>query len=1128
GDDRGGGGDDRGGGGDDRGGGGDTGGGDLALRSGSTTYARVRAEVGGTMAGSTRTRVAFATGATTTEQVVGGRPPRLVGTEAGDVGGTTVVAHAVDHDAEGRVSHLDRVAVVDDPAHRLAGIGDLRFEYDGEGRLATGRRYHGALPMVTSVEGDAGHAGDAGATFDYDADGRRVARHDGHGTTRYRYDLFDQLAAVERPDGARVSYHYDGFGRLVGRTEGTRTVHYLVGIDGHRMAEADGHGRVTRSYLWLGDQCVARVDGPVGGPLAATFHRGPCGRPAAVGDAEGRLTAIGADDPFGADCVPVDGEPGFGGLFGDPATGLLHASSRWLDPASAQFLTPDTWFGEDAARRAPAALRRGLDHLPGGPGTAVGLTPAQAYAWCGYDPLNAVDPTGHNWFGLIFTTISSLLWGMQATSLALEMWVIDFILDIIQVFPLFRPAWDKDGYWETSFFNMAAPTASYRLMVPFAFWFNGLLRGPRAFTMGNVVWAGANSLRDLETTAARDVVKCPEIATTVTATTAAAAGMVMRARNPGTLVTGSVAAATLDRVTGGAVGAPAGAPLGRVLAVNDVVAVKIVGATTDELRQVTGVGPPIVLDRALPAAFGGRNVEVRRLDPGILRLTNGDASLARTVALVRGQTAHFATQVPERFFASDTVTVDEFLPSGAPLTTAAAVAAEQIVVNLGAGAGLAPYVTGDGVRILSGGTYFARAVEGTRAPESLVLDVPLPAGLNTGMEVARLVAGGGSSAGQTSTGDRVTLGPLTAVSAREGLAITNTGAPVATVQRRIVLSLLLDCTIAPLPASMQGVTVSVAALTPDPGTTADGKVAGTKGVTTTAGGAARFSAGQAVEVKAKAGGGRALAIVQSANVVPDTLSFAADLAGLAPGTAVTVTLLASSPAATFQGAGPVAAPGDHVVLRVPSATAITANQVLQVGSAPFGSALGAGQLREVTAAPVLLAELDSALPASHTANLSVERLTVDASSVRTGASAPLARIRVTVGAANPFAVGNIVHILDTQNLPNPGQEIVGEIATIEAGGTLVLKDPTTVPLSTSVIVQAVTATGITGSGTLGESKVMIPSDPGEDPLTRRQALQNHEMRHVFQYAIWGPFFLSLPITWLVNVGFSLAKMSNSA
>ena len=90
-----------------------------------------------------------------------------------------------------------------------------------------------------------------------------------------------------------------------------------------------------------------------------------------------------------------------------------------------------------------------------------------------------------------------------------------------------------------------------------------------------------------------------------------------------------------------------------------------------------------------------------------------------------------------------------------------------------------------------------------------------------------------------------------------------------------------------------------------------------------------------------------------------------------------------------------------------------------------------------------------------------------------------------------------------------------------------LQNPSKVTLPNAVVVQSVTSTGRRGAGTLGQSKVMIPSDHDEDPYTRRDALQNHEMRHVWQYALWGPFFLSLPIPWLVHVGFSFSKFADS-
>ena len=106
--------------------------------------------------------------------------------------------------------------------------------------------------------------------------------------TTYAYDLFGQLTGVES-DRASVGYSYDGWGRVVARRVGAEWTYSLVGVDGHRLVDVDDDGRVIASYLWLGEQCIGRVDGPLGAPLAASFHRDPTGRPLAWGDEHGAL-----------------------------------------------------------------------------------------------------------------------------------------------------------------------------------------------------------------------------------------------------------------------------------------------------------------------------------------------------------------------------------------------------------------------------------------------------------------------------------------------------------------------------------------------------------------------------------------------------------------------------------------------------------------------------------------------------------------------------------------------------------------------------------------------------------------------------------------------------------------------
>jgi hypothetical protein len=79
-----------------------------------------------------------------------------------------------------------------------------------------------------------------------------------------------------------------------------------------------------------------------------------------------------------------------------------------------------------------------------------------------------------------------------------------------------------------------------------------------------------------------------------------------------------------------------------------------------------------------------------------------------------------------------------------------------------------------------------------------------------------------------------------------------------------------------------------------------------------------------------------------------------------------------------------------------------------------------------------------------------------------------------------------------------------------------------------VTVTLITPTGQSTNGArLDESVVLVPAEPNVE-LTRREALENHELRHVWQEAVCGPFFFSFPIPWLINLGFSFSRAANSA
>src|SRR5262249_35172702 len=217
-----------------------------------------------------------------------------------------------------------------------------------------------------------------------------------------------------------------------------------------------------------------------------------------------------------------------------------------------------------------------LERLPGG--AARLLDPITAYAWCTYDPINYTDINGHNWLGLIFSIFSSLLWEAQLNGLALELHVINIIIDILQVL-IFRPAWDTDGYRLTSVFHFAPPVASYRLMAPLGLVLNGIsTREGRAWTLGNVIFSRTKDLTDIEDAAKRDLLICNNAADYVAFANEAAANRFL-SRNPLTVLSGAVSnigsGGSGATITGITITTPSGASLGQLLSTTDFVSVGI-------------------------------------------------------------------------------------------------------------------------------------------------------------------------------------------------------------------------------------------------------------------------------------------------------------------------------------------------------------------------------------------------------------------------------------------------------------------------------------------------------------------------------------------------------------------------
>jgi RHS repeat-associated protein len=1024
--------------------------------------------------------------------------------------------------AEGRLVQAGPQKFEFDAAGRLASCTgpdrDLRYEYDDAGRLArvtAGNQlkefaYEHAVPIRINEE-----------TLNYDAFGRRTAR----GNNTYQYNFFGQLTEATVGE-ERVRYVYDGFGRLVAREQGGERVYYVVDFEGHRIAEAAADGVVRRSYLWQGTNCVGVIDGIIGGPLAHTFHRSYSGRLYAVGT-NGEIVPARAFDPYGADQLRSDGIPTFASLFSDPLTGLYHAGSRWFDPDTAHFLTPDGWFGTDTWNHLPPAMRTVLDALPGG--TNVENTPENAYTWCRYDPINYADPNGHSavatGFGLVFSMISFFLWQMQITSISLKMAALNFIVMIIPsiIDGIVSAARDKP-LMGVNIFNAILPImGSSRLMVPWAFPFNSLYNAADSvFTMGSVVWMRGSSNRELDERAERDILVCPNANTYLAANSVAADTFAVPRRTIKGTGTMNVAAApdlitapALDPVLAAALGAPA--TVGTVFFRGDPIGIRKAAGGQEEFVTILrfAAGGDIQLDAALPSDFSGVAIEFFRLDPGFVKVENDGNTVARTITFIRNSSIHYGNQLPDVFPATGIIATEfAFKEERKPHNFDAHNEFELIQFSAG---DIGSYHAGDFIRVLSGTTYFGRKIERLHGSRNVILDAPLPSGgaatLDPKVVVTVMTASAVPPANnQTSNVAKVTVGTVRALRKHNGLAIAVGGGAVQ--DRRIVLQTFLRCTINNLPGALQRVPLHADLLIASTTTTGNGEVTAANTVKMDAGQASRFQGKRAVRIR-NAAGRELLTLIQEVTTASEEIQLVDNLGADFP-VSSRMTIVALDVARENLVGEPVAAPGGTLEIKSDDLRVPVADSLLLVKPQ---SGPGDPVVRKVQGDPIVVAQVDS--PPTNNANLTVTVFLPDDASTHTG-EAKKVIVRLTPrGGPHPYARNDNVYCRVGRD------EYIG--TNIAAAGDVVLQDPITTPAfgtAGSFDLQLVAGTGaVTADASLSASLVAIPSDPDEEPVSRLRAVQLHEMRHVWQYAVLGPFFFSQPLPWLVRLGFDAADSS---
>lgn len=316
--------------------------------------------------------------------------------------------------------HTGTQAFAYDPLSRLVwaqgSYGIKSYSYDEIGNILSKE----GISFAYSQVGAGPHAVTGlsdGTTFTYDANGNMVTMQKGTLTWQYSYDVENRLKGVKKNNLLQAKFEYDGDGGRVKRTTCGSMIQPINNYPPTQMKgffdiskfgankkpqpnekapinpppppimstttryigslyELDG-GSALR-YVYLGSTRIAQVrNGQV-----MYYHADHLGGANVLTEGSGSVKEICEYLPFGGfsrhDKYGTNQEVAlfyFTGKELDDKTGLYYYGARYYNPLIGRFITPD--FVVEAAVN-PQMLNR--------------------YSYCGNNPVNISDPSGHFWF----------------------------------------------------------------------------------------------------------------------------------------------------------------------------------------------------------------------------------------------------------------------------------------------------------------------------------------------------------------------------------------------------------------------------------------------------------------------------------------------------------------------------------------------------------------------------------------------------------------------------------------------------------------------------------------------------------------------------------------------------------
>jgi RHS repeat-associated protein len=214
-----------------------------------------------------------------------------------------------------------------------------------------------------------------GMTFTGDSDGNRLSTTTGSQTTSYSWGADGRLLSVTQGSTTRT-YDYDPSGQLVRRSTNGTPDRYYLWDGGQILAILDGTANTRiEEFVYDGvDAPLARIHGPAGSETIHYYAQDLAGN--VIAQFSGTTTEQSlAYDPWGATTTPTDTSTTplrwKGLLYEDGITSLYYMRSRWYDPVTRRFMSPD-----------PLGLSAGINQ----------------YSYAAGDPVNGEDPSGEDYF----------------------------------------------------------------------------------------------------------------------------------------------------------------------------------------------------------------------------------------------------------------------------------------------------------------------------------------------------------------------------------------------------------------------------------------------------------------------------------------------------------------------------------------------------------------------------------------------------------------------------------------------------------------------------------------------------------------------------------------------------------